>query len=57
MRGRGRHQGDLEPDAGVVDREASGEIVASVEHQIVAAEQLFGVGRIDARFDRDNLRH
>ena len=42
---RRRQQRNAELNAGVADREPSGEIVAAVNHQIVAGEQLVGIVR------------
>ncbi len=50
-RGR-RDQRNAERDAGVADRQPRREIVAAVDDQVVAAEQLVGIVRVDPLLDR-----
>jgi hypothetical protein len=44
-----------EEDAGVVGQVAGGEVVGAVHHQVVARDQLQGVGRVEARVVADHL--
>ena len=53
----GGNQWNAEADAGVADRQPGREIVAAVEDQIMAAEQLDGIAGVDPALARHAPRH